>query len=545
MAGKSWPRVSLNWPPNQRQWEGLRQEIDAIYRAIRAIQEGTGIGVDDGDLDATKLVGIIPVESFPGLTGDVTAAAGTIATTLADSGVTPGTYGDSAHIPVVAVDEKGRVTSASEVAVDGLPPTTDVGDMLASDGANFDVVPVGTDGQVLTADSGDPMGVSWQDPAATVTAVAARAYRGTNQTLTHATEAAISFSATDFDTDSLWDALDPTKLTIPTGKDGKYNLVGQIELGSGFEGSAHLRLYVNGTIVAGNSYIGGGPNGAEKHQVSWIGDLAAGDEIVLKVDLELIAGSGTYDVVGGSSKTFLAIVSAGGAGGSGGGGDIKADGTVPFAADESMGGFALTDVADPTNAQDAATKAYVDARSGLVLLSETIISSATATLDVFTRNQNGLTGDAIQSDFDDYLLEIVTFRPVTNNVDFWIRMSTNGSSGDSSSLYALAGFGFGTGGSAFWGQNPASPTTALKTRGTGEMSNDANYSIGADIHFRIVSGAYVHVDTDLRYYNGSSLARIWSHGAYLSTTAVKGIQVLCDTGNITSAIGRLYGRKKP
>lgn len=42
-------------------------------------------------------------------------------------------------------------------------------------------------------------------------------------------------------------------------------------------------------------------------------------------------------------------------------GVVLADGTIPFTADESMGGFKLTDVGTPTGAQDAATKAYVDA----------------------------------------------------------------------------------------------------------------------------------------------------------------------------------------
>jgi hypothetical protein len=46
-------------------------------------------------------------------------------------------------------------------------------------------------------------------------------------------------------------------------------------------------------------------------------------------------------------------------------GDILSDGSVPFAADESMGNHKLTNVTDPTNPQDAATKAYVDAHSSV------------------------------------------------------------------------------------------------------------------------------------------------------------------------------------
>ena len=39
---------------------------------------------------------------------------------------------------------------------------------------------------------------------------------------------------------------------------------------------------------------------------------------------------------------------------------IHADGSIPFAADQSMGSNRLTNVADPSSAQDAATKNYVD-----------------------------------------------------------------------------------------------------------------------------------------------------------------------------------------
>lgn len=47
-------------------------------------------------------------------------------------------------------------------------------------------------------------------------------------------------------------------------------------------------------------------------------------------------------------------------------GAILADGSVPFAADQSLGGHKLTDVADPDDDQDAATKKYVeDAIAGI------------------------------------------------------------------------------------------------------------------------------------------------------------------------------------
>lgn len=52
------------------------------------------------------------------LSGDVTTS-GTLATTLANTAVTPGTYGDSTHVAQVTFDAKGRATSATNVAIAG------------------------------------------------------------------------------------------------------------------------------------------------------------------------------------------------------------------------------------------------------------------------------------------------------------------------------------------------------------------------------------------------------------------------------------------
>lgn len=65
----------------------------------------------------------LPATALPAMTGDVTASAGSHATTLASSGVTAGTYGSSSAIPVVTFDAKGRATSATTAAIADSPAT--------------------------------------------------------------------------------------------------------------------------------------------------------------------------------------------------------------------------------------------------------------------------------------------------------------------------------------------------------------------------------------------------------------------------------------
>jgi hypothetical protein len=138
--------------------------------------------------------------------------------------------------------------------------------------------------------------------------------KGTNTagtTMTDATETVVPYATEDYDTAAYHDtSTDPSRMTVPTGKDGYYHVIGHYELSSATYTAVYgvLREGAAGTGGAGtllgltrpglpaSTIIGG--------QVSWVGHLSAGQYVELFVNQSSSAGRALST---GAGRNWLAL----------------------------------------------------------------------------------------------------------------------------------------------------------------------------------------------------------------------------------------------
>lgn len=130
-----------------------------------------------------------------------------------------------------------------------LQPGTTLGDLAYSSAtANTNTrLGIGTTGQVLSVAAGVP---SWTTIATGPTFVGVGVYKSTNQSISSGTSTAVAFAAENFDTDAFHDnATNNSRLTIPTGKGGKYQINYNVNWDANATGSRQAIVYLNNTTV--------------------------------------------------------------------------------------------------------------------------------------------------------------------------------------------------------------------------------------------------------------------------------------------------------
>jgi hypothetical protein len=107
---------------------------------------------------------------------------------------------------------------------------------------------VGTNGQVLTADSTAGTGLAWATPASGSTFVGCDLRKTANQTISNNSVTKITFDSENYDTNGFHDnSTNNTRITIPTGYGGKYMFTFIASWENNSTGWRSIIFYVNGS----------------------------------------------------------------------------------------------------------------------------------------------------------------------------------------------------------------------------------------------------------------------------------------------------------
>ena len=169
-------------------------------------------------------------------------------------------------------------------SVDPLTILDAKGDLISATAADTPArLAVGTDGQILTADSSTSTGLKWETPA-TAGFSGCRITRSGTLNIANNTYTAVSFNLEDFDTDSYHDtSTNNSRITIPSGKGGYFLLVGNMMWGTDNTGQRELVFYKNGAVINGNAKLQATSSGGPALCLSIILDLAVGDYVEMYV----------------------------------------------------------------------------------------------------------------------------------------------------------------------------------------------------------------------------------------------------------------------